>query len=315
MSQEVRATPADTLGFVDMPPGTLDGAGDGLDQRPDGAVSVDASPFSLDADLGWDASVPAPIDAGNLLDTAPGNADAANPEAATAGGSADGNDDLAGAGTSTDSKSDLAGSLDCDDGGGASAAGDAADSGREGPLVDAVGADDADSPVLGNLALSGTAYRWFGNATATANTNQVAEPKLNDGSTAVDVDLAGAGWDMVDNAWEAAGVVLSSGVTVTSVVFVNGKATHQSTFSADGNFAANFHLQLSTDGIAWTDATGWSLSPAYPYDETAASHSYVFSGLATGVRGLRVTGQVRLGASLDVSWNASASELQVWGYR
>jgi hypothetical protein len=85
------------------------------------------------------------------------------------------------------------------------------------------------------------------------------------------------------------------------------------TYSGDGNFAANFHLQLSTDGTVWTDATGWSLSPAYPYDGSASNASYVFTGNATGVLGVRITGQVRLNNSLDVSWNATSREVQVWG--
>jgi hypothetical protein len=190
---------------------------------------------------------------------------------------------------------------------------DATDSADLGQRLDTGTADAS----LGNLALTGTAYRWCANSTSTANTNRVAEPKLNDDSTAADVNLAGSGWDTINNAWEAAGVILARAATVTSVVFVNGNVTKQTlggtTYSGDGNFDANFHLQVSTDGTTWTDTVGWSVSPAYPYDESAANGSYVFSGKATGVLGVRVTGQVRLGGSLDVSWNATSREVQVRG--
>jgi hypothetical protein len=160
---------------------------------------------------------------------------------------------------------------------------------------------------LTNLALGGTAYRWTSNTSSTANGNRSAEPKLNDNSTLAAIDLNGSGEDQVGNAWEAAGVILARAATVTSVVFVNGGVDD----IADGNFAANFHLQTSLDGTTWTDATGWTISPPYPHDSTASNQSYVLSGTATGVLGVRVVGQVHI--DYFNSWNVSARELMVWG--
>ena len=167
---------------------------------------------------------------------------------------------------------------------------------------------------LTNLALSGTAYRWYGNTDATANSNSFAEPKLNDNSVSVDLSLAGDVYPDGRDNYEAAGVLLPQASTITSVVFVQGATLDPPPFvpgDPDGNFTSDFHLQLSTDGTTWADAEGWSLAPAYPYDATASNHAYVFSGSATGAVGVRVTGLIRPD---DVkSAYARARELQVWG--
>lgn len=268
----------------------------GTDLMPHAGGLVEAGSEVGPSDVARDAKILAK-DGGSSSD-----AQAANEDVARAV-SADGGEDTKQGGGETDL-------------GTASIIGDAADTADRGPMPDANAPMADASP--SNLAFAGTAYRWSGNSSSTANANRVAEIRLNDDSTATEINLAGSGWDQVQNAWEAAGVILARAATVTRVVFVNGSFSRQTiggiTYSGDGNFAANFHLQLSTDGTVWTDATGWSLSPAYPYDSSASNGSYVFSGNATSVLGVRVTGQVRLGNSLDVSWNATSREVQVWGY-
>jgi hypothetical protein len=111
-----------------------------------------------------------------------------------------------------------------------------------------------------NVALAGSAFRWSANASATSNANRVAAPALNDNSTAAEIDLAGSGDDSVANAWEAAGVVWStSQAGINRVEFVNGSTDGPS--NGNGNFTANFRLQLSADGTTWSDAGGWTLAP------------------------------------------------------
>jgi hypothetical protein len=164
---------------------------------------------------------------------------------------------------------------------------------------------------LANLALSGTAYRWYNNTSATVNTNRVAEPMLNDNSVAADLNLAGTGYDPSMSAYEAAGVILAQASTIGSVVFVSGVSDASSYGDPDGNFTANFHLQLSTNGTTWTDAAGWTLAPAYPYDSTAANRDYVFTGSATGIAGVRAIGLVH--PDFTLSAYSRAREVQVWG--
>ena len=164
---------------------------------------------------------------------------------------------------------------------------------------------------LANLALSGTAYRWYNNTSATANTNKVAEPMLNDNSVVADLNLAGTGNDPSFNAYEAAGVILAQGSTIGSVVFVSGVSVPSGYGDPDGNFTANFHLQLSSNGTTWTDAAGWTLAPAYTYNSTAANRDYVFSGSATGILGVRVIGLVH--PDFTLSAYSRAREVQVWG--
>jgi hypothetical protein len=291
-------------------PDLIPEAADLVEARPDvGASDIARDAATLDEDGGTVSEVPAAKeDLVRLGSTDSGEV------SADGGQNADGGD----APASDDQSGDVGGDMAVDHSEDADAVtvmvpSDAAESAHRGPTLDTGTADAG----LSNLALAGAAYRWSANSSSTANANRVAEPKLNDDSTADDVNLAGNGWDPVNDAWEAAGVLLARAATVTSVVYVNGSFSKQSiggtTYSGDGNFDANFHLQLSTDGTVWTDATGWSVTPSYPYDGSASNGSYIFSGKATGAVGVRVTGQVRLGGSLDVSWNATTREVQVWG--
>jgi hypothetical protein len=158
-----------------------------------------------------------------------------------------------------------------------------------------------------NLALNGTAYRWFGMANATDTTNQTAAPGLNDNNLSNSVPLAGGG-DDVANAYEAAGVVWSTAQSVNQVAFTNG-SFNSSTY--DGVFDSNFGLETTSDGVTWSNVSGWALSPAYPYNlPAAAGVTYTFTGPALSVRGVRVVGQVHSLSGND-SWYDNASEVAV----
>jgi hypothetical protein len=159
-----------------------------------------------------------------------------------------------------------------------------------------------------NLAPTGTAYRFSANSSASSNANRVPAPALNDDSTSAEFNLAGTGDDPLWNAWEAAGIVWGAAQTgITKVEFVNGSTDGAA--DGNGNFTANFRLQLSTDGSVWTDASGWTLSPVYPHDATASNQTYTFTGSAASLRGVRVAGQVHTALT---SWQARARELRVW---
>jgi len=159
------------------------------------------------------------------------------------------------------------------------------------------------------LALGGVAYRWRGNTTGTANTNRVAAAVLNDGSIVSELNLNGTG-DDITNAWEAAGIVWANAQPlVTRVEFVHG--THDGGAAGNGNFEVSFKLQISTDGTTWVDATGWTLTPVYPFNATMANATYVFTGSAANVRGVRVTGKVHTSASTG-SWHARAREVRAF---
>jgi hypothetical protein len=159
-----------------------------------------------------------------------------------------------------------------------------------------------------NLAPNGAAYRWFGMSNSTAITNQTAAPGLNDNNLTTDVVLTG-GSDDVANAYEAAGVIWSASQSVNKVTFTNG-SFNASTY--DGVFDNNFGLQTTTDGITWTNVTGWSLSPAYQYDLSAAAGvTYTFTGPALSVRGVRAVGEVHSLTGND-SWFVNATEVQAF---
>jgi hypothetical protein len=162
--------------------------------------------------------------------------------------------------------------------------------------------------VTANVALGGTAYRWFGLGSATSNTNQTPSPLLNDNVLTTDVTLSGGG-DDVANAYEAAGIIWAASQTVGEVTFTNGSFNNS---SFDGVFDNNFGLQVSTDGTTWTGVSGWSLSPAYAYNAPAAAGvTYTFSGPALSVLGVRVVGQVH-SLSGDDSYFDNATEVQAF---
>ena len=165
----------------------------------------------------------------------------------------------------------------------------------------------AATPSSGNLALSATAYRWYGMTASTLNAPRVAATGLNNGNLTDDVKLSDAAVE-AENVWEAAGVVWTTNQSVSQVRYVNGTRDA----GLDGVFGGNFKLQFSTDGTTWVDS-GWAATPAYGYDSPAASGTtYTFSGAAvTGIRGVRVIGQVHV---LAVgSWFVNTREVEAYG--
>lgn len=155
-----------------------------------------------------------------------------------------------------------------------------------------------------NIAPSGTAYGWSRMTSSTANTGRVALPGLNNNNLTNNVDIQPDG-DRV-GAWEAAGVIWQSVVSITAVDFINGTVT----WEGDGFLTANCRLQFSTDGFTWTNS-GWAISPSYPNSASASGKTYTFSGPAvSGIRGVRVVGQVR---TTDTSYHWIVKEVQVTG--
>jgi cellulose 1,4-beta-cellobiosidase len=162
-----------------------------------------------------------------------------------------------------------------------------------------------------NLAVSGTAYRWYGMTTPTATTHQTAAPGLNDNDLTTNVSLGPttAPYD-ITNAYEGAGVVWSSAQSISSFDFINGSQSP----TGDGSFDANLQLQSSADGSTWTVVSGWSLSPAYAYNSPAsAGVIYTFSGSAISARGMRVVGRVHTAQTAPNSWWANVTEVQAFG--
>jgi hypothetical protein len=157
-----------------------------------------------------------------------------------------------------------------------------------------------------NIAPSGTAYRWYNNSSATSNSNRVAASGLNDGDLTTDVNLHGTGGETSKNRYEAGGVVWSAPQTISSVSFINGAWIS----TGDGSFAANLSLQFTTDGTTWTDS-GWTVSPSYPYDSSAANQMYNFTGTPASVRGVRVSGQLHIPNAAP--WYANLREVQAFG--
>jgi RHS repeat-associated protein len=142
-----------------------------------------------------------------------------------------------------------------------------------------------------NIAPLGTAYRWSAMTTAIANATRTAATGLNDGNITVDVNLNTAA--EAANRWEAAGVVFAATQRVESVAFVNG--TWNVGGDLDGTFAQSLTVQYSTNGTAWLTATGWTVSPAYPYTNTAAGVTYTLQGPALdNILGIRVAGQLSI---------------------
>jgi hypothetical protein len=155
-----------------------------------------------------------------------------------------------------------------------------------------------------NIAPSGMAYGWSGMPSSTANTKRVAKPGLNDNILTVNVDIQPNG-DKV-GAWEAAGIIWPSAVSITGVDFINGTVTKE----GDGFLTAHCMLQFSPDGSTWTNS-GWTISPSYPNSASASGKTYTFSGPAvSGIVGARVVGQVR---TTDTSYHWIVKEVQVTG--
>lgn len=164
---------------------------------------------------------------------------------------------------------------------------------------------------------SGTAYRWSGNTVSTSNNNMVLETRLNDNDLTTDLRLSGDNnGEPVSNAYQAAGLIFSSAKTITKFIFINGTfgglgAVYPGVWD-DGCFEVDFKLQTSVDGTTWTDATGWTLTPAYDYMNTSVSGAtFTFTGSAANILGVRVTGKVRTSETTG-SWDVRAREITAY---
>ena len=158
-----------------------------------------------------------------------------------------------------------------------------------------------------NIAPSGTGYVWYGNSSATSNSNRSAKTGVNDLNLTTAV--AAKSSNDSSNRYEAGGVVLSSAKTISSVSFINGSLSGN-----NGYFEANLTLQVSTNGSTWTTVTDWTLDKTYTYNSAVAGQTYTFSGTAlTGIKGVRVCGQVNVsGKAVSKIWRVN--EVLVMGH-
>jgi RHS repeat-associated protein len=136
-----------------------------------------------------------------------------------------------------------------------------------------------------NLARAGTAYRWSGMTTGTANGTRTTATGLNDGLAGIDVDLNTS--DESANRFEGAGVTWTTSQTIGTVKFIGGS------WDGNGAFAGSLVLQTSNDGSTWVTST-WTVSPTYSYTNTTAGVTYSFTGAPVLVRGVRVVGQLNI---------------------
>lgn len=158
-----------------------------------------------------------------------------------------------------------------------------------------------------NIAPNGQGYYWYGMKSATATTNQSGTSLINDGkdSNTLNCDPTG---ETSTNRYEGAGIIFSTAQSnITSVAFINGPLDS----NGNGTFEANLSLQ-TYNGSDWSVASGWTVSPAYPYTSAAAGQTYTFTGpTLNGVLGVRVVGEVRV-ASIDDSWSWTVNQVMIY---
>ena len=161
---------------------------------------------------------------------------------------------------------------------------------------------------------TGTAYRWFTNATELGVANETADTKLNNGVNTDTVWLKGGTTnpsESIANQYESAGLKFGTARNITSFEFINGPYAGG---TADGSFNANLKIQTSTDGITWTNATGWTVSPNYAYGQSSIGNAtFTFTGSASNIKGIRVSGQLRTCGTTSCSWEAAMKELKAYG--
>jgi hypothetical protein len=163
------------------------------------------------------------------------------------------------------------------------------------------------APAQTNIAPTGQGYYWYGMKSATVTTNQTATSLINDGNVSNTLNCDATG-ETSTNRYEGAGVIFSSAQSnITSVAFINGPLDA----NGNGNFEANLSLQ-TYNGSAWSVASGWTVSPAYPYTTAAAGKTYTFTGpTLNNVLGVRVVGEVRV-AAIDNSWSWTVNEVKIY---
>ena len=157
---------------------------------------------------------------------------------------------------------------------------------------------------------TGTAFRWNGNSSATANGNKFASTLLNDNSTSATVWLNGNTAYLADkvNAYQSAGLIFSSARNITSIEFVNGAYS-----GGNGSFASELQVQTSVDGNVWINASDWTVLPVYSYGSSSIGNStFTFTGSTANIKGIRITGRVRT-CNNGCSRDASIKEITAMG--
>ena len=153
---------------------------------------------------------------------------------------------------------------------------------------------------------TGTGYYWRNMTSATSNSTRTAAPGINDNNLSTDVVVPD---NSSANQWQGAGMTWSTAkANITKVEYYSGTQLNNGT--DNGCFTAGIQLQYSTNGTAWTNASGWSISPVYPYDWTASDQLYTFTGSALpSCQGVRIVGQVYTN---NISWAIKVKEIRVF---
>lgn len=153
---------------------------------------------------------------------------------------------------------------------------------------------------------TGTGYYWLNMTTATSNNTRVTSPTINDNNIVDEVMLPD---NNNANTWQGAGIVWpTSKSNITKVEYYNG--TELSNGAGNGYFTANIALQFTTNGSTWRNVTGWSISPAYPYNNSSNNQMYTFTGAALpACRGVRIVGQVYTN---NFSWAVHIREVKIF---
>ncbi|TAF78862.1 MAG: hypothetical protein EAZ51_08645, partial [Sphingobacteriales bacterium] len=173
--------------------------------------------------------------------------------------------------------------------------------------------------LIPNLARTeGTAFYWnnIPAATSTSNTSKTTSVAgINDGTTN---DL-GAPTDVTAQFnWHAAGITWPTAKNnIGSIKYYNGRYSGRAILNNiydNGYFHQNIKIQSTTDGTTWLDQPSWACFPAYPYDFTASSQVYTFTGpTINNIRGLRVLGQLRTDIVSDsYSYALSVTEIEIF---
>ncbi len=157
---------------------------------------------------------------------------------------------------------------------------------------DTSGNYSAQSDVLnvatGNNANAGTGYYWNNLSTNESNSSKVLAPIITDNDLITELIVPN---NISSNQWQAAGIIWN---TPKSNI---AKLEYLSSFS-NGSFSSDIGVQYTTNGVNWTEAKKWTVSPNYPYNNTVSGKTYVFSGPPLpNCMGIRVVGKVLINSS------------------
>ena len=154
---------------------------------------------------------------------------------------------------------------------------------------------------------TGTGYYWRNMTSVTSNATRTAATGINDNNLVTDVVVPD---NSTANQWQGAGITWSTAKSnINKIEYYSGTQFNNGT--DNGCFTAGIQLQYSTNGTAWTNASGWSISPAYPYNTSSSNQVYTFTGAAlpNTCRGVRIVGQVYTN---NISWAIKVKEVRVY---